>query len=111
MKYINNGKQNDMLKEERERYITEVAEANERLKAAIDEYQNDNIQDNWLRVKSAMRERIRIDKKYEVLANQKRVTIDTLEETKDETLRKEGRPRRDDEDEWYPGMNPRDSRF
>ena len=106
--YINNGKADDMLRDERQRYIAEVAEADKALASAIDVYQKENTQENWLRVKDAMSKRIQVDKKYRVLENQKQNTIDTLEETLDETLDKYGRPKRqertredDEEDEWF----------
>lgn len=113
MKYINNGKNNDMLKEERERYIAEVSEADNVLKNTIDEYQKDNTQENWLRVKSAMKARILVDKKYNVLENQRKVTEGTLEEAKDETLRKVGKPkdRELQDDDWYTGYFHRDPRW
>ena len=107
-KYINNGKADDMLRDERQRYIAEVAEADKILSNAIDIYQKENTQENWLRVKDAMSKRIQVDKKYRVLENQKENTINTLKETVDETLDKYGRPKRkertredDDEDEWF----------
>ena len=68
-------------------------------------YQKENTQENWLRVKDAMRKRIQIDKKYRVLEKQKENTIGTLDETINETLEKYGRPEkeksRDDEDDWF----------
>ena len=104
-KYINNGKEDDMLREERQRYIAEVAEADKVLSDTIDIYQKENTQENWLRVKDAMRKRIQIDKKYRVLEKQKENTIGTLDETINETLEKYGRPEkeksRDDEDDWF----------
>ena len=107
-KYINNGKADDMLRDERQRYIAEVAEADKILSNAIDIYQKENTQENWLRVKDAMSKRIQVDKKYRVLENQKENTINTLKETVDETIDKYGRPKRkertredDDEDEWF----------
>lgn len=107
-KYINNGKADDMLRDERQRYIAEVAEADKILSNAIDIYQKENTQENWLRVKDAMSKRVQVDKKYRVLENQKENTINTLKETVDETLDKYGRPKRkertredDDEDEWF----------
>lgn len=105
-KFINNGKADDLEKEERERYIAEVAEADKVLEDVIDEYQNLNTQENWLRVKDAMKKRIQIDKKYRVLGKQKENTINTLDETIDETLEKTGKPKEekskdDDEDEWF----------
>ncbi len=107
-RFINNGKEDDMTRDERQRYIAEVAEADKLLEEVIDEYQKDNTQENWLRVKDAMSKRIKIDKKYKVLERQKENTINTLDETIDETLDKYGRPKRkerskedDDEDEWF----------
>ena len=107
-KYINNGKADDMLRDERQRYIAEVAEADKILSNAIDIYQKENTQENWLRVKDAMSKRIQVDRKYRVLKNQKENTINTLEETIDETLDKYGHPKRkertredDEEDEWF----------
>lgn len=105
-KYINNGKDDDMVKEERQRYIAEVREADEILQDRIDVYQKDNTQENWLRVKDAMDKRILVDKKYRVLERQKENTIRTLDETIDETLDKYGPPKKernrdDEEDEWF----------
>lgn len=105
-KYINNGKADDMLREERQRYIAEVAEADKVLSYAIDAYQKENTQENWLRVKDAMSKRIQVDKKYRVLERQKENTINTLDETINETLEKHGPPekqrsRDDEEDEWF----------
>ncbi len=102
-KFINNGKADDMLREERERYIAEVGEADKILSSAIDVYQKETTQENWLRVKDAMSKRIKIDKKYRVLENQKENTMNTLDETLDETIDKYGPPKRDDEDERFSG--------
>lgn len=82
MKYLNNGRRDDMLREERERYIAEVNEVNIALQEAIEDYQKTATHDNWLKVREIMKERIDIDRKYRIkergFDNQKNVTIETM---------------------------------
>ena len=111
MRYLNNGKEDDMVKEEREKYLAEVEKANNVLAEAIDEYQNVNSYENWLKVKSAMKARVYVDKKYNVLENQKEVTKDTLKETADETLVKYGNSKKDEKEEDDPRLSRDDPRW
>lgn len=84
MKYINNGKKDDMLREERERYVADVNEVNILLQQTIEDYQKNATHENWLKVRDAMRQRIDVDRKYRIkergFDNQKDLTIDTMEE-------------------------------
>lgn len=102
MKYINNGRSDDMLREERQRYIAEVSKVNVELQRAIEVYQKDVTQENWLRVKDAMQARVEIDRKYRIkerqFDNQKENTIGVLRETIDETEKVKDI----DDDEWGP---------
>ncbi|MBR2289774.1 MAG: hypothetical protein IJ867_04045 [Clostridia bacterium] len=89
-KYINNGKQQDMIREERQRYLAEVAEVDQKLKEAIDEYQKQATRENYLKVREIIKEKVDIDNKYNALDEQKKVTEQTKENT-EKAIRK--RPR------------------
>lgn len=98
-KFLNNGKKIDMSKEERERFLAEVAEADKRLSEAITEYQSIDAnkdpklaQEKWKNVSKAMAERIAIDKKYDALRNQREVTATTLLATIAQTIGEVGLP-------------------
>lgn len=98
MKYMYNGKEADMEKSARERYLAEVKKADEILQATIDEYQTadkNEKHDIWSKVKLAMQARVEIDRKYDVSKNQKEVTKNDLEETIDETIKKD-KPEKDE---------------
>ena len=97
-KYINNGKQQDMLREERERYLAEVAEADQRLKEAIDEYQKNATRENYMKVRDIIKKKIEIDNRYNALEEQREVT----KETKENTERTIGKKIDDDDDGWFP---------
>lgn len=114
-KFVNNGEKQDMLLEERERYLDEVRKADEELREAIKEYEKDGSRENWIRVKNAMRTRVQIDNKYNALDNQREITDKTKENVKDLTDNvnsRIGKTERslDDDDDWGPWSNPR-SRF
>ena len=98
-KFINNGKEKDMLREERSRYLIEVADADNRLKEAIDAYQKKATHENYQRVKEIIAEKVEIDNRYNALDEQREVT----EKTKENTERVIQRDLDDDDDEWYPG--------
>ena len=92
MKYMYNGKEADMEKNVRARYLTEVKKADEILQSVIDEYQQADQSEKhniWPKVKVAMQARIEVDRKYDVSKNQKEVTKNDLEETIDETIKKD----------------------
>ena len=93
-KYLNNGKYIDMAKDERERFIVEVAAITKELSEAIKAYEKANTMENWQKVRSAMAKRVALDRKYNVLRNQKAVTHRTLESTLEETLGEVGAPSR-----------------
>ena len=99
-KYINNGKQKDMIREERERYLAEVEEADKRLADAIDEYQKIATRENYLKVKNIIQEKVDIDNKYNALSEQKEIT----EKTKENTEKAIGKDL-DDDDDWFPSHN------
>ena len=126
-KFLNNGKKIDMAKDERERFLAEVAEADRRLKEAIDEYQSvdfikqpEQAREKWKDVNKAMAERVAIDKKYDALRNQRAVTAATLLTTIAQTIGEVGLPghlrtreenireaSREEEDPRLSGRNPR----
>ena len=92
MKYIYNGKEADMEKDVRERYLAEVKKADELLQVVIDEYQKTDQRDKhgvWPKVREAMKARMAIDKEYDVSKNQKEITKGTIKETVDETIKKD----------------------
>lgn len=93
-KYLNNGKYIDMAKDERERFIVEVESINKELSEAISAYEKNNTMENWKKVRDAMAKRVAIDKKYDVLRNQRVITGLTLVATLEETLGEVGAPKR-----------------
>ena len=96
-KFINNGKEQDMLREERERYLAEVEEADKRLAEAIEKYQKNSTHENYKKVQEIIKEKVDIDNKYNALSEQREVTDKTIENTEkaiDRDL---------DEDDWFPG--------
>ena len=95
-KFINNGKKQDMLREERERYLIEVEEIDRRLADAIEEYQKNANNENYKKVKDIIQEKFNIDNKYNALDNQREVT----EETKNNTERIIQKDL--DDDNWFP---------
>ena len=80
-KYINNGKKQDMLRDERERYLTEVGEADKRLAEAIEEYQKHSTHENYQKVREIIQQKVDIDNKYNALDEQREVTEKTKENT------------------------------
>ena len=86
-----------MLREERERYLAEVAEADQRLKEAIDEYQKHATRENYIKVRDIIQEKVEIDNRYNALDEQREIT----KETKENTERTIGREI-DDDDGWFP---------
>ena len=125
-KFLNNGKKIDMAKDERERFLAEVGEADRRLKEAIDEYQSVDFikqpelaREKWKDVSKAMAERVAIDKKYDALRNQREVTATTLLTTIAQTIGEVGLPghiktreeRIREEDEEDPRLSRGNPRF
>lgn len=127
-KFLNNGKKIDMSKDERERFLAEVALADKELSDAISEYQSidaskqpDLALAKWKEVNKAMANRIAIDKKYDALRNQKEVTVATLLATVAQTVGELGVPghirireervrdeiAQEEEDPRLSGRNPR----
>lgn len=105
LRYINNGKQNDLSREERQRYLAEVEEADEILKDAIEEHEKTSTQESHLRVKEAMKNRVAVDKKYDVLEKQRDVTKESLENAKDIVEDDDGmsiNKEHDEDDDWGP---------
>jgi len=98
-KFINNGKAHDMERQERQRYLVEVAEVDKRLKEAIDEYQKNGTRENYEKVRGLIKEKVDIDNKYNALGEQRKIT----KETKENTEKVIGRDLDDDDDEWFPG--------
>lgn len=99
--FVNNKEKEDMLREERERYLAEASEVDKKLAAAIEEYQKANLDDKhekYLRVKSLVEQKVKIDNKYNALEKQREVTKETKENTENAIGRS-----LDDEDEWFPG--------
>lgn len=103
-KFINNGKKQDMLREERERYLAEVEEADQKLKEAIEDYQKHATRENYEKVREIIKEKVEIDNKYNALDEQREVT----QETKENTERVIERDL-DDDDGWFP--SPPGERF
>ena len=102
---VNNGKQNDLSREERQRYLAEVEEADEILKDAIEEHEKTSTQESHLRVKEAMKNRVAVDKKYDVLEKQRDVTKESLENAKDIVEDDDGmsiNKEHDEDDDWGP---------
>ena len=95
-KYVNNGKQKDMMKDERERYLTEVGEADRKLADAIEEYQKHATQENYKKVKDIIQEKVDIDNKYNALGEQREITEKTKENT-EKAINKDL-----DDDDWFP---------
>jgi hypothetical protein len=81
-KYINNGKQTDLSLEERERYLAEVEVATQRLKEAIEMHEKYPSQESHLKVQAAMKLRVAVDKKYDVLQKQVDVSKNTMNNAK-----------------------------
>jgi len=102
-KYVNNGKKQDMLREERERYLTEVEEVDQKLKEAIEEYQKHATHENYQKVRDLIKEKVNIDNKYNALDEQRDVTKQTIENTEN-VIQKD---LDDDDDEWFPGPGGR----
>jgi len=102
-KFVNNGKEDDMLREERERYIADVNEANKELSDAIQSYEKSGTREDWTKVQDAMKRRVEVDMKYHIkergLEEQKDATIDTLENIR----RKDKEREKEDDDERYLG--------
>ena len=98
-KFINNGKEKDMLRDERERYLAEVADADNRLKEAIEEYQKHATKENYKKVRDIIQEKVNIDNKYNALDEQREIT----EKTKENAEQIIQRDLDEDDDEWYPG--------
>lgn len=98
-KFINNGKKQDMLREERERYLTEVAEADQKLKEAIDEYQKHSTHENYEKVRDIIKLKVEIDNKYNALDEQRQIT----KLTKENAEKVMERDLDDDDDDWFPG--------
>ena len=98
-KFLNNGKKIDMAKDERERFIAEVALADKELSEAIKEYQKvdpskqpDLAREKWKDVSQAMAKRVAIDRKYDALRNQREVTALTLVSALVQTIGEVGTP-------------------
>lgn len=104
-KYINNGSKEDMLREERQRYLAEVSEADERLKMAIEDYQKMPTRENYIKVRDIIKEKVEIDNRYNALDEQREIT----EKTKENTERVIERDL--DDDDWFPGPPGPRSRF
>ena len=102
-KFVNNGKEPDMIREERERYLAEVEEVDRKLKDAIEEYQDHGTRENYLKVKELIDKKVEIDNKYNALDEQREVTEKTKENTEDAI----GRDLDDDDDDWFPGPGGR----
>lgn len=102
-KFINNKEEQDMLREERERYLTEVGEIDRKLKDAIDEYQKHATQENYEKVRDLIKEKINIDNKYNALEEQREVTKKTIENTENVIQRDLD----DEDDSWFPGPRSR----
>ena len=92
-KFLNNGKYIDMAKDERERFIVEVQAINKELSEAISQYEKNNTMDNWKKVRDAMAKRVAVDRKYDVLKNQREVTGMTLISALLETIGEVGAPK------------------
>ena len=101
-KYINNGKEIDMSREERQRYLTEVSEIDKRLSQAIEEYQKHATHENYQKVKDIIKEKVNIDNKYNALYEQREITEKTKENT-EKVIQKD----LDDDDDWFPSPGPR----
>ena len=99
--FVNNGKQKDMMKEERQRYITEVGEIDKRLSDAIEEYQKNATRENYERVRDLIKEKVEIDNKYNALDNQRELTEKTKENI-EHVIEKDL-----DEDDWFPNHDER----
>lgn len=95
-KYINNKGKLDMLRDERERYLAEVSEADQRLKDAIDNYQKNATHENYKKVREIVKLKVAIDNKYNALDEQRSVTRETLENT-EKIIKKDL-----DDDDWFP---------
>ena len=102
-KFINNKEKQDMLREERERYLAEVGEVDRKLKDAIDEYQKNATQENYKKVRDLVKEKVRIDNKYNALDEQREVTKKTIENTENVIQRDLD----EDDDSWFPGPRGR----
>ena len=100
-KFVNNGKKQDMLREERERYLAEVEEVDQRLKEAIEEYQKHATHENYQKVRDIIKDKVNIDNKYNALDEQRNVTEKTIKNT--ENVIKD----LEDDDEWFPGPGGR----
>ena len=88
-----------MAKDERERFIAEVALADKELSEAIKEYQKvdpskqpDLAREKWKDVSQAMAKRVAIDRKYDALRNQREVTALTLVSALVQTIGEVGTP-------------------
>lgn len=97
-KFVNNRKQHDMLRTERERYLMEVEEVDKRLKEAIQEYEKEATHDNYKKVQDLMHEKVNIDNKYNALDEQREIT----KKTKENVEKVIQRNLDDEDDEWYP---------
>ena len=124
-KFLNNGKKIDMTKDERERFIAEVALADKELSEAIKEYQKvdpskqpDLALEKWKDVSKAMARRVALDRKYDALRNQRDVTALTLVSAIAQTIGEVGAPGRirereeitreiEEEDPRLSGRDPR----
>lgn len=95
--FKNNGKELDMIKDERERYIAEVGEADKRLSEAIEEYQKNATHENYEKVRECIKEKVDIDNKYNALGEQREVT----EKTKKNTAEAMGINEKDLDDDWF----------
>ena len=95
-KFVNNGKKQDMLREERERYLTEVEEVDRKLSDAIEEYQKNATSENYKKVKDIIQEKVDIDNKYNALDEQKEITKETKDNT-EKVIQKDL-----DDDNWFP---------
>ena len=81
-KFVNNGKQKDMLRDERERYLLEVEEIDKKLADAIEEYQKSATHENYEKVRNLVKEKVEVDNKYNALDKQRELTersIDNIE--------------------------------
>lgn len=100
-KFVNNGKEIDMMKDDRERYLTEVGEADKRLEEAIEEYQKNATHENYQKVKEIIQEKVDIDNKYNALGKQREITEKTKENT-EKVIEKDL-----DDDDWFPSHDER----
>ena len=101
-KFVNNGKKQDMLREERERYLAEVEEVDRQLADAIEDYQKAATRENYEKVRDLVKKKVEIDNKYNALDEQREITEQTKENT-EEAIHRD----LDDDDDWFPGPGPR----